>query len=334
MSPAAEPSIDLWYGDEQRFGALGRPQPLINLLGRVRRPSAVADLVFRVNGGRARPLSMGPDLHRLSLPGAFNAEIPRAELAEGANRIEIQGWTHEGRAFARGATVWQAAPTQWPLPYAIDWSKVCRIQDAVEVVDGRWKLGAGGIRTLDPYYDRVVAVGDVHWRNYEAVLDVTYHRLVAPPRGRSLEGPPYLGHAHASAALRWAGHGDDGFQPRRDWKNLGAILMLRAEAGDPHAGSRWWAHLGRGGGESMEVWGDRRISLDVGRRYRYRARVETVGSGPAARYAGRVWPADEPEPAAWDLVADDPGEPIASGALLLVAHHADVTFGNLQVRPL
>src|SRR5688572_17523543 len=83
------PQIELWYGDEQRFGEHGNPQPRINLLGVVSNSAAVESLSFSVNGGTSLPLSMGPNGFRLSRTGGFNAEIERSSLRPGENVVEL-----------------------------------------------------------------------------------------------------------------------------------------------------------------------------------------------------------------------------------------------------
>ena len=157
--------IQVWYGDEQRFGHWGNPHPRINILGAVAGAEEVESLTYSLNGGPARPLSMGPNGFRLSLPGAFN-----------------------------------------------------------------------------------------YWA--------------------------------------WQG-GETGILAREEKKRV----------------------------------------LERGRRYIIRARVETL-PGPKTRYSVKGWPAGEREPAPWDLVAIDGGQDVQSGSFLLVAHHSDVTFGDVEIRPL
>ena len=45
----------------------------------------------------------------------------------------------------------------------------------------------------------------------------------------------------------------------------------------------------------------------------------------------KAWKAGEEEPAVWDLVGIDGERDSQSGSLLLVVHHSDVTFGNVEV---
>ena len=60
--------------------------------------------------------------------------------------------------------------------------------------------------------------------------------------------------------------------------------------------------------------------------------IETVGDG-RSRYRVKLWPVGEAEPEPWDLERYESGD-LESGSALLLAHHADVTFGNVTVRPL
>jgi hypothetical protein len=64
-----------------------------------------------------------------------------------------------------------------------------------------------------------------------------------------------------------------------------------------------------------------------------RGRVESL-PGPQTRYSIRSWEAGKPEPAEWNLVAVDGERDLQSGSLALVTHHGDVTFGDVDVRPL
>lgn len=43
-----------------------------------------------------------------------------------------------------------------------------------------------------------------------------------------------------------------------------------------------------------------------------------------------LWPANQPEPAAWGITYAT-STPPASGSLLLLAHHIDITFGDVSV---
>jgi hypothetical protein len=321
----ATSAIELWYGDEQRFGHAGNPQPRINLVGIVTNSDAVESLTVTVNDGRPLPLSLGPNGFRLSQRGAFNAEIERTDLRPGENTVVFTA--HQRFAVqpvTKPVRVHYTAGRARPLPCSIKWSQVKRIDEVAEVMDGHWRLTPDGIRTLDPYYDRVISIGDTDWTDYEVLTSVIFHRMLAPVIAP--KGPPYSNHGHASVLLRWQGHPDDGRQPRRKWHPCGGLAMWRADAGSE---GNYWAW--QGGETGIIARQPTKRVLELGRRYLIRARVETL-PGPKTRYSVKGWDTRQPEPKAWDLVATDGPQDVQSGSLLLVAHHSDVTFGDVEVK--
>jgi hypothetical protein len=70
------------------------------------------------------------------------------------------------------------------------------------------------------------------------------------------------------------------------------------------------------------------LSLDIA--YRFKFRVRPIDA-TTAEYAIKVWEVGTSEPAQFQLVATSARR---SGSLLLGAHRADVTFGNLSVTSL
>ncbi|MGH8018458.1 MAG: hypothetical protein ACREIA_09240, partial [Opitutaceae bacterium] len=129
------------------------------MLGSVADSSALATLSYSLNDSPLMPLSMGVDRRRLARPGDFNIEIERSDLREGANIVEIVAIRNSGETITETVQVDYIRGRTWPLPYKIEWSKVERIGQVAEVMDGHWKLTADGVRTLEPYYDRVIAIG-------------------------------------------------------------------------------------------------------------------------------------------------------------------------------
>ncbi|MPY86481.1 MAG: hypothetical protein GEU99_00995 [Luteitalea sp.] len=325
-SQSPRPAINVWYGEEQRFGRLGNSQPRINILGSIERHDGVESLSYSLNGASATALSMGVDLRRLARPGDFNIEIERSDLLNGANDVVIRAILQGGGTLSSSVRAHYTPGRVWTLPYTIDWSKAEQIQDVAEIIDGLWKLTPQGVRTAEPYYDRVIAIGDMQWKDYEVFTSVIFHRMLAPeilPKG-----PPFSNHAHASLLLRWGGHDDDGKQPRVKWHPTGGLAMLRADADSE--GNRWIWH----GGESGILAEETHFRpIEVGNRYYFRARVETL-PGPKTRYSVKGWGTQDQEPPDWDLVSVDGGQDLQSGSLLLVVHHSDVTFGNVDVKPL
>ena len=71
--------------------------------------------------------------------------------------------------------------------------------------------------------------------------------------------------------------------------------------------------------------------LQTGVTYNWKFRMKTLAGSQNASYQCKLWPVGTAEPSAWDVEAEIPAR---SGSVLLVADYADVTFGNVSVRPL
>lgn len=331
------PAILIWYGDRQRFGHKGHVQPLINVLGSIEPAEAVADMWYRVNGDRRRQLILGPDLHRLARPGDFNIEIDRASLKPGENVVQVHCRTVKGVDLNKEVIITYRPGTNWQLPYEVDFAKINSLQDAVEVIDGKWKLTANGVRTAVPYYDRQLAFGDNSWKDFELQAEIIFHRHFVDLQGRNRNGPPYLSHAHTSFNLRWGGHPDDGWVPRRDWQSLGSLVALRCDLAQANAGSYWWMHFGRPlpgkkAKRSVKI-ADKRYVIQLEKPYQYRMRVETIAEGQA-RYRTKVWRTGDDEPPKWQMEAIDESEAFANGGIVFVVHHSDVTLCKVRVEEL
>lgn len=315
------PAIDVWYGYEQSFGHNGNPQKWINVLGRVYSRTDIVALDYTLNGSERRPLSIGPDAHRLARPGDFNIEIDRAELKEGENVITVTAEDSGGVTAVSRIIVDYTRGKVWPLPYRIDWDEVRTIQDAAQVVDGLWTLDGRGVRTVETSYDRVLAVGDVTWTDYELTVAITFHDHTPP-----VFGPPNYGVTHAAVAVRWPGHDADGRQPSVKWYPLGATAEFQVS--EDRRNCRWRI-LGDHGLKQEESRG-RSIELEVP--YMMKVRVETLVDG-GALYRAKLWRKAEPEPAAWDLESREGPADVQAGGALLIAHNTVVTFGDLVAVP-
>jgi hypothetical protein len=320
-------TIEIWYGDEQTFGGVGNPQHWVNILGRVTDSGLNKTLTYSLNGGPAQPLTLGCDLRRLARAGDFNIELERASLREGRNDVQIALTGANGAREVREVVVNYIAGRTWVLPYAIDWSKVRRIHDVAEVVDGLWRLESGGVRTAEPYYDRVIAIGDTSWTDYEVETSFVYHNFMAT-EGAPAKTPPFAGQGAAGVLLRWRGHHDDGKQPRAKWNPTGGLATIRGRAGPE--GNVWSWHGGESGILARQQTAP---PIELGRSYNIKARVETL-QGPRTRYSVKRWPTNQAEPTDWDLVAIDGPQDMQSGSLLFVVHHSDVTIGNISILPL
>lgn len=328
------PEINLWYGTEQKFGHLGNSQPLINIVGSIRPKSSVADPSYRINGGKSIQFFLGTDLHRLANDGDFNLEIDRSKLKRGENTISIRARSLKGNAITQDVVVHYNPRDRWKLPYEIDFSEVTNIQDAVEVIDGKWEITKDGLHIAEPYYDRQISFGDKSWTDYELYAELIIHRHFPAINGRNRGGPPYLSHVHTSFNLRWGGHPDDGYSPRRDWMQLGSLVALRADFAQQKKGSYWWLHYGKSipGKPAKRSIADHsnRISILEGQRYMYRMRVETVAKDQS-RYSTKVWPSDGQEPEDWQLAGIDLSETLPQGGVVFVVHHSDATLCKIKV---
>jgi hypothetical protein len=324
--------IEVWHGVEQRVGHLGNAQDDFNLMGQVQEPDQLVALQYGVNDGIPVELNVR-GYRRLAADGHFNADIPIDSLAPGANTVTLEGRFADGERVRREVTVHRLTG-ETPLPFAIDWSEVSDPQEVGQYVDGEWRLGEDGLRTAHVGYDRLFLIGERDWQDYEVTAEVTVHRVTE-------QTGPVSGGNGLGVILRFVGHsigGDDRFpvaQPKWGYQPFGAIAWLRWNRGKPEAPA---TRQFMGGSVHHDVDHDT-IEIRPGSRYVIKARAQTLaddseGRG-VTRYAFKVWPADQQEPAGWDwqeVLAS--GSALRQGALALVAHHVDVSFGKILIEPL
>lgn len=315
--------IDVWYGSQQRFGHLGgHPQRWVNVLGSVSPAEKISTLRYTLNGQPPHELSFREDNKRIARDGDFNVEILRDSLRGGINQVVVIAESDSGSIVTKEVEVIYIDDGRtWPLPYEIDWSTVDRIQQAAQIVDGKWQLTEHGVRSVERYYDRVLALGDASWRDYEVSTTVTVHALTAPR-----VGPNTTGVTHAAIALRWPGHDPDGNQPTVKWHPLGATAEFRL--GGDLKDCRWRIFDGN---RDSYVESQRRREMEFEKPYRMKHRVETLDNGRSL-YRVKWWPADAEEPDRWDLERFEMDD-VDTGSALLLAHHSDVTFGKVTVVP-
>lgn len=311
------PVIDVWDGDEQVVGSNGQTQLFYNLLGNVSDPDGVGALSYSLNGGAARPLAIGPDTRRLEAPGDFNADIPWDDLAPGVNEVVLTASDGAGNSSSRTVTVGRQDGSA-PLPYSTDWASAARIGDQAQVVDGKWGIDGDTVRPLELGYDRLLMLGDIAWSDYEVTVPVTVHGL--GPGHNSPSG----GAALVGLALNWQGHTQTrNEQPFRYWYPTGAFAWYR-----------WFEPTGKfelSGNDRTPAVRNQSWGLELGQTYIFKARSETVAGG--VQYSWKIWAEGSPEPATWFLtILEDDGP--ATGSVGLIAHHADVQFGNVKVTPL
>ena len=313
-----EPSfVNIWYGPEQTFGHIGIPQRWVNILGNVSDPDGVESLTYWLNDGSEFLLTIGPTDRRLDEEGDFNIEIAIEDLDPNQNELVILAIDIYGNETFESVTVNYESGNVWPESYTIDWSSASSIQSVAQIVDGLWTLEANSIRPLQLGYDRLVAIGDVTWDNYEVTVPITIHgieEIYGPPGGG-----PYLG-----LIVRWQGHTEDGIQPSEQWWPLGVF------------GTYTWREsyerfeLLDYGYTIVDTSG---LQLEFEVEYIFKLRVETVIDG--SLYSLKVWPADQLEPSEWTMVGfEDLSFDQTHGSVLLVAQFVDASFGTVTIVPL
>lgn len=310
----------IWYGDNQTFGAVGHPTPHINILGSIGAMSGVS-LSYSLNGGAEQPLSLGPDERRLWNEGDFNVEISRTLLASGGNQVVLFARNNiSSTLITHTVNLNYISGTTWPLPYTADWSTTSDVNALAQVVDGFWQINGSTLDVVQSGYDRLVAIGDQGWTDYEVTAPVFV-------RGVSPAGGPSNG-AGIGFIARWPGHFQTapGEQPLLGWRRLGALAWHRWGT-DNTAGLEM-----RGfGGVVLGTQPNKQLQLNT--QYILKMSVQSVPGKPSY-YRFKLWPAAQAEPGVWDIEsAGRNGEP-ATGSLLLMAHNVDASFGTITVRPL
>ena len=324
---SAGPVIDVWYGDNQYFGHNGEPLIWVNILGNVSGDHPITSMTYNLNstGNRALTLGVdGPSDRRLGAEGDFNVEIAYTDLNVGSNTVLLRATDDQSNVTTRTVTIEYTSGQSWSLPTYTDWADLERIDDGAQVVDGYWALDGGGVKPVQLDYDRLVAIGNMSWTDYEVTVPVTIHGIDAA----GFPGPSYgpgLG-----LILNWKGHFQTGAmeEPRVGWSQFGAI---------------GWFHWSRSGGNTtvgmqMLSGGAAEIasnnkSADFDTPYIFKMQVKSVPSAPS-QFKMKVWEADTQEPAAWDMEGTGTAGALRSGSMMLVAHHVEATFGRVTITPL
>lgn len=303
------PDIDVWYGLDQDFGAIGLSQPWVNVLGNVSDPDGVHALWYTLNGGTPVPMGIGPDGRRLVNAGDFNVDLATADLNAGPNTVVITAEDEASNLSVSTVTVNYTPNSPFPLPNAIDWDLASEIEDVAQVIDGKWSLEGIGVRTTEPGYDRLMGVGQRTWDDYEVLVPIYMNDLSSGSGG-------------VGVLMRWDGHTDypvAGTQPKSGYLPLGCI---------------GWYRPGR-----VELWGNDGTILDThsttmlaGHTYWFRMRV-TTNVGLGGLYQLRVWEDGSPEPAGWDVEGQETLADPQIGSPVLISHQYDATFGDVSIVP-
>ena len=308
------PEITVWNGfanNTGQFGLTGVSQKWANILGHVSSDIDVASLTYTLNGSPEKPLRITPS-RRIEKAGDFNIEIDRADLIVGLNSIEIKAKDSRNQVKSETVTITYTENT-WPIPYTADWSALTSIQgveSVAHIVDGLWDLTSDGIRTIETGYDRTIAIGDISWptADYEVTVPFTLHSDFAG----------------VGFAVGWQGHEGGSSSPLKGWP-LQALAWIRGSNSNPNLNIVTY-----GGLVGWEVTNVSKplTSLAMNERYILKSFSEPVGDGTMSKFHVKFWKDGNQEPSNWDLKFD---VPTRDGSVLLVAHKADVTFGNISI---
>ncbi|HEG43343.1 MAG TPA: hypothetical protein ENH94_04760 [Phycisphaerales bacterium] len=310
VSVYAQPFIDVWYGLDQSFGHIGKPQEYINIFGNASGSNSITSLSYSLNGGSQIDLSIGPDGRRLAYTGDFNIDILCDDLAQGNNVVTITATDTAFEQTVQQVNVTFDSSNIWPLPFVANWGSVTEISQVAQVVDGGWLLQGDNVLTAVSGYDRLVAIGDVSWTDYEVLVPITIY-----------DGMGYSG--GVGVLLRWTGHTDSplsGWQPKTGWFPLGAVTWFRRDLLEIL-------------GNDNAILGTKVKELVYGTTYMLRARVETM-DGQGDIYSMKVWEQGQAEPVNWDIVGEAQQAEPAAGSLMLIAHYANASFGKVEITPI
>jgi hypothetical protein len=328
--------INLWYGNEQRVGHLGTAQGDFNLLGDVEDAGFLTALTCTINGAIpdwqlqvGRRLDGYGDGRRLGRTGHFNADIPLEVLRPGENVITLTATYREGDPFILTAYV-QLETGAYPMPVLVDWSREDTVQDVGQCVDGHWGIQEDGLRTLHSGYDRVYLIGERTWRDYEVNVRATIHRV-------DDETGPTSGGNGLGILNRFQGHvigGPKNFapgQPKWGYQPFGSITWLRWMNGSDQAPD---IQFYRGDGPGMSGHGtwDAKPETTYHLKSRSTTLPDTEAGEGATLYQFKIWEQDTDEPAMWHIEETQVSKTaLREGGCVLLAHHVDVTFGNVVV---
>jgi len=316
------PQIDVWYGKEQSFGMCGQPQRWVNILGRVLGARPIKSLHYSLNGSPPVKLSIGPDQRRLSGKGDFNIDLDIRHLIRGINTVHITAEDESGGKTVETVRLNYGTQT-CPLPYRIDWSQVARIQDVAHVIDGRWSINNGRISPDEIGYDRLIAIGDMAWRDYEVTVPITVHGINA-----GCYNYPSV-HAGVGVVMRWKGHSNWG---------MDAWASGQPYFGPSPYGAIGWYCVFYEGPELNFFDPDfnrpvrQPCKLALHNPYIFKVQVKTLVDGQS-QYRLKVWEVGASETADWILTTTGTRMSLTEGALVLGAHHVAASFGNVSVCP-
>lgn len=309
---ADSPTITVWYEGDLKFGHLGTPQEAINIQGKVTDPDGIKSLHYSLNGGSSVKLTVGPTSTRLANEGDFNAEIDVSIVKSGTNTLTLTAVDKLNNTTSKNVTFTYTKNRIWQMPYATNWADADSIFDQAHVIDGLWQLTSNGVRTAQPGYDRLIAIGDYHnnsaWTNYEVQTSFIVHNF------------PTANEGGVGIITRWQGHVQVGTeQPAKGWGRIGAYGYYSNRT----RGLALWLNDNSADRKEASFPG---FSLNQVYNMKFRAEGNV--------YSLKVWPQGTQEPADWNMSYSDSSDEMSRGSILLVAHKADVTFYDVSIYPL
>ena len=325
--------IEIWHGMKQKVGHLGIAQDDFNLMGKVLPADSLFSLTYKLNNGSDIQLNFGkgtPGFRRFAGLGHFNADIPIAELMGGKNIVKIIATTRAGKQTNQNVII-NLQSGSYPLPVHIDWDKITDPQDVGQYVDGNWALEPDGLRTSHMGYDRIFLIGEKSWQDYEIRVSLIINEI-------SKTTSPVSGGNGLGILFRFTGHVNGGprnfptAQPKWGYQPFGAITWLRW---DPDKSQNLPSkQFYRGDNNNTVDHGP--FPVQPGVRLWMRAKCQTLpdkndGNGVSLYYF-KIWRDGEIEPAHWDWQETQVSKYAnRNGGVALLAHHVDVTFGNIWI---
>lgn len=327
QSAVNAPVITVWHSQNFNFGANGDPQKWVNILGNVNSGAfPLISLSYTLNGAFGGNLNRGPDERRLTAPGDFLIEIDYSDLVPGNNQVVISATDSNNVTTTAPITVvYTDGGNSWAAQtYTYDWTGLTSINPKAQVVTGLWTIDGSTVRPTVFEYDRLLALGDLSWKDYTVTVPITVYAI-----DESGYDAPSFGPA-VGLIVRWQGHfnNDTASQPNLGWRRLGALGWYHwyKEGGQTLAGFQFLGHTGAN-------WGEDTRQLVFGKTYNYKLNVQ---SNPdpikPSTYRFKVWDAALTEPAAWDFTSVGHPDETKNGSVLLVAHHVDAKFGAVTVK--
>lgn len=325
-STAVRRSVDLWYGPKQRVADRGLAQRWFNVLGRVSDPAQVESFTGRVDDRAPVRLNLGPDDHRLIAAGDFNMDIDLHGLCAGDHIVELEAVYADGERATESLILTIGTRETTEPEIEIDWQSCGIPNEDAQVVDGRWEVNGRYVTTREIGYDRLIAIGDMRWRDYEVRVPIVVHAI----ESRAYSSPSV--HTGVGIVMRWKGHSR--------WSADGRATGQPRFGPVPYGTIAWWTTWPDERGECLTFFDvDLRpveitpFRLDINVPYVFCAQA-TTDTDESSRFRLKVWPEAETEPASWEITTLAPPNALETGSLVLGAHETAASFGPVTVRPI